>query len=270
MTDSVDPEDLGKHAFDLDIEALLSERSRLARELRCMQSLVSRMRARHVKNAPFLPSTGQSDCIPEVEVPSEMGLDAVHAENVRMARNLRGLQVLVMHLKSRQATKALDDDDDLVGIPVAYGDVVRMPGDGSCLFHSLAHGLEATSASALRDEIADFIVGQPEVVIADRPLKDWIFWETGESSVQEYAASMSVLGEWGGAIEMALCSLLKQVCVRVYMSAGRGFQCICEFNECRPKPTNTLCVVYRPGHYDAFIERIQLGSEQNEASRLQP
>ncbi len=35
--------------------------------------------------------------------------------------------------------------------------VIRQPGDGSCLFHSLAYGIPGTSASTLRRDIASFI-----------------------------------------------------------------------------------------------------------------
>jgi hypothetical protein len=58
--------------------------------------------------------------------------------------------------------------------------VVRQPGDGSCLFHSLAHGLqrvglnEGASAASLRREIAAFIEKNPNLEISDSPLKDWV------------------------------------------------------------------------------------------------
>lgn len=51
--------------------------------------------------------------------------------------------------------------------------VVSMPGDGDCLFHSLAHGLGNTNARRLRSEIAAFIGSHPDLEIAEVPLKDW-------------------------------------------------------------------------------------------------
>lgn len=52
--------------------------------------------------------------------------------------------------------------------------VVRQPGDGSCLFHSLAHGLrDGVSAHALRNQIVRFIEGNADLEVADSPLKDW-------------------------------------------------------------------------------------------------
>ncbi|KAK3236700.1 hypothetical protein CYMTET_53176 [Cymbomonas tetramitiformis] len=86
--------------------------------------------------------------------------------------------------------------------------VVRQPGDGSCMFHSLSHGLSnMTSASTLRREIAGFIEKNGDLRIADTPLKDWIKWDSRDS-VAAYARRMAV-GGWGGGIEMAAFSRLK-------------------------------------------------------------
>jgi hypothetical protein len=81
---------------------------------------------------------------------------------------------------------------------VASARVVRQPGDGSCLFHSLSYGLgDGTSASQvvlhclcslpplphdslmqLRRELASFVLKHPDLEIADDPLKDWIAWDS--------------------------------------------------------------------------------------------
>jgi hypothetical protein len=83
---------------------------------------------------------------------------------------------------------------------------VRMPPDGSCLFHSLCYGLGLSSAPSLRKEIANFIAKNPDLEIAGDPLKDWIAWDGG-GSVSSYTRKMaSPNGPWGGGIEMAACS----------------------------------------------------------------
>ena len=100
--------------------------------------------------------------------------------------------------------------------------VVRQPGDGSCLFHSLCYGLSnGTRASTLRREIANFIAKNPRLKIADSPLSDWIKWESN-SSVKTYASRMS-RGGWGGGIEMAAFSHLYKVNVHVYEKKGGMF-----------------------------------------------
>lgn len=51
--------------------------------------------------------------------------------------------------------------------------VVTQPGDGSCMFHSLAHGMGSTTAGALRKDIAEYVAANPEVAIGGTPIKDW-------------------------------------------------------------------------------------------------
>eukprot|EP00658_Telonema_sp_P-2_P031487 TRINITY_DN2354_c0_g1_i1.p1 TRINITY_DN2354_c0_g1~~TRINITY_DN2354_c0_g1_i1.p1 ORF type:complete len:198 (+),score=9.96 TRINITY_DN2354_c0_g1_i1:157-750(+) len=76
--------------------------------------------------------------------------------------------------------------------------VVRQPGDGSCLFHSLAHGVGSSGANSLRRDIANFIQKNPNLLIAETPLKDWVRWDSG-SSVNSYASRMRHSGglDWG-------------------------------------------------------------------------
>lgn len=83
---------------------------------------------------------------------------------------------------------------------------VRMPPDGSCLFHALCYGLGLSSAPSLRKEIANYIANNPDLEIAGDPLKDWVAWDGG-GSVSTYTRKMaSPNGPWGGGIEMAACS----------------------------------------------------------------
>ena len=100
--------------------------------------------------------------------------------------------------------------------------VARQPGDGSCLFHSLAFTSRLGSARYVRQMIAKFIVRHPKLNIADSPLSDWIKWESG-AGVKRYAAQMSHGGVWGGGIEMAVFSRLAKMNVHVYerMSSPR-------------------------------------------------
>ena len=102
--------------------------------------------------------------------------------------------------------------------------VIRQPGDGSCLFHSLSHGLgDGSTASKLRREIAEFIAANPTLNISDSPLKDWVLWDSG-STVQQYCRKMATGSHWGGGIEMAAVSHLKHVNVFVYQSSGGGYK----------------------------------------------
>jgi len=78
------------------------------------------------------------------------------------------------------------------------GRVVPQPGDGSCLFHSLAYGLgRGANARQLRREICSYIESRGDLNIADTPLKDWVKYDSG-GSVASYACRMSVAGGGGG------------------------------------------------------------------------
>lgn len=112
--------------------------------------------------------------------------------------------------------------------------VIRQPGDGSCLFHSLSFGLGGGySATRLRSEICSFIQANPQLLISETPLKDWVKWDSG-TSVSDYIRKMS-RGSWGGGIEMACLSQMKQVNVHVYERSGIGYKRISAFDV----PVNT-------------------------------
>jgi len=89
-------------------------------------------------------------------------------------------------------------------------------------------------------------------MIADSPLSDWVKWES-RSSCQSYAKRMA-RGGWGGAIEMAACSRLKNINVHVYERSRGGFQRISCFNVDGASARTTVHVLYGGRvHYDALI-----------------
>ena len=136
------------------------------------------------------------------------------------------------------------------------GRIVGQPGDGSCLFHSLAHGLrDGSSASSLRREISTFIQDHPTLEISDSPLKDWVLWDSNQS-VSAYCRRMAQGGVWGGGIEMAAVAHMRRVHVHVYQSAAGGYKRISSFESptaggaAKPK---VVRVLYAGGvHYDAL------------------
>lgn len=137
------------------------------------------------------------------------------------------------------------------------GTVIRQPGDGSCLFHSLNHGLGGGSASTLRREICGYIAENPDAQIADTSLREWVEYDSGSADVKGYAAKMSS-GSWGGGIEMAVLSLMKGVNVHVYESHSSGYVRISSFDAPRgrgskAKEAKTINVLYQGrSHYDAL------------------
>lgn len=135
---------------------------------------------------------------------------------------------------------------------VSSARVVRQPGDGSCLYHSMAYGLGGgASAASLRREIAAFVAANPTLAIADSPLSDWVQWDSG-SSVVSYAKRQAV-GGWGGGIEMACCSRLKRVSIHVWERSPRGGYKRISCFDC-PGATKVVNIIYQGGvHYDAIL-----------------
>mmetsp|Transcript_36914 Transcript_36914/g.113749 ORF Transcript_36914/g.113749 Transcript_36914/m.113749 type:complete len:284 (-) Transcript_36914:204-1055(-) len=134
--------------------------------------------------------------------------------------------------------------------------VVRQPGDGSCLFHSLSFGLSSGraapgAAEALRRELAGFMERNPQLEISGDTIEEWVRWDAN-SSVSAYTQQMGRRG-WGGGVEMAVCSILKAVNVHVYEhSYGSDFKRISCFDT--PGSQKTVHVLYQGRcHYDALV-----------------
>lgn len=137
------------------------------------------------------------------------------------------------------------------------GRCVRQPGDGNCLFHSLCFGLNdgrsgrPLSAGELRGQLASFIAQHPNLEIAGDTLEEWVKWDTN-SNARTYASRMA-RGGWGGGIEMAACSLLKNVNVHVFERGSSGFKRISCFDY-PGHASKTIYVLYQGGvHYDALV-----------------
>eukprot|EP00928_Gymnodinium_smaydae_P057385 TRINITY_DN40631_c0_g1_i1.p1 TRINITY_DN40631_c0_g1~~TRINITY_DN40631_c0_g1_i1.p1 ORF type:complete len:513 (-),score=91.08 TRINITY_DN40631_c0_g1_i1:259-1797(-) len=128
--------------------------------------------------------------------------------------------------------------------------VVRQPGDGSCLFHSLSYGLsDHSTGQSLRREICDFIMKNPNIEIGDNSLKDWVQYDGG-GDVQAYARQMSG-SSWGGGIEMAALTKMKNVNVHVYEACKGGYRRISAFES--PGARKVINVLYQGrAHYDAL------------------
>ena len=156
------------------------------------------------------------------------------------------------------------------------GRVASQPGDGSCLFHSLRHGLlqldgrggKVPSSQGLRAELAGWIARNANTKLAETPLSLWVKWDSGLST-REYASRMSRRG-WGGGIEMAACSHVMACSVWVYeerrSGSGRAFERISAFDAPGGRGGDkgrVIHVLYRGScHYDAYQPE---GAELSEA-----
>mmetsp|Transcript_15709 Transcript_15709/g.15847 ORF Transcript_15709/g.15847 Transcript_15709/m.15847 type:complete len:332 (-) Transcript_15709:267-1262(-) len=158
------------------------------------------------------------------------------------------------HPDAQKGDRSLGGTSMLPGSYYPHARIVKQPGDGSCLFHSLSYGLrDGSAAHVLRNEICNFIERNPDAQISETPLKDWVRWDSGVS-VGDYARRMA-RGAWGGGIEMASVSKLKRVNVHVYERCSSGFKRISAFDHPdSPETRKTIRVLYCGGvHYDALV-----------------
>lgn len=132
--------------------------------------------------------------------------------------------------------------------------IVRQPGDGSCLFHAIAHGLrDGSTAATLRREVVAYVFEHPKLAISDTPLEEWIKWDSN-GSVDAYCRRMAQPTVWGGGIEMAAISCMKRVHVYVYERDANsgGYKLISSF-EGSGAGLKAVRVFYDGGvHYDAL------------------
>jgi len=130
--------------------------------------------------------------------------------------------------------------------------VVRQPGDGSCLFHSLNYGLTGSSSGGIqcRRKICEFMTANPDIEVGENTLEEWVKYENG-SSVRAYVRSMEG-SSWGGGIEMAAFAKMNNVNVHVYESHKGAYKRISAFES--SGGSKTISVLYQGrAHYDALV-----------------
>ena len=144
--------------------------------------------------------------------------------------------------------------DESIAPDTVFARVVRQPGDGACLFHSLAHHVGG-NGQALRREVADRIEASPNLEVAGTPLHKWVAWDSGGLAPPAYASKLRS-GAWGGALEMAVIAATFSVCIHVYEQqpgSSPAFKRMASFRPPGGEPVASAHVVYRGRvHYDAL------------------
>ena len=145
--------------------------------------------------------------------------------------------------------------------PLPNGTRVVAQRNGSCLFHSLSHGMRDAKlgsrhvdAEGIRGTVAAFIEQHPDADLGGTPLSSWIEWESG-MKVSAYCARMRTVGEWGGALEIAIASRIWEMSIHVYERAGGSFKLISAFDGSPKQAGAAIVRVLYSGrcHYDALI-----------------
>jgi hypothetical protein len=133
---------------------------------------------------------------------------------------------LTAGMQLRAGSTAITDSPD------ETWEVVRTPGDGSCLFHAVQVTAQM-DAKELRKVAADSVDANVDVEFNGASLRQWIDWET-DMTPDEYAKRLRV-GNWGGQIE--LCLLARGLDTR-WVEVVRHFRTASDF-VCAGVPSST-------------------------------
>eukprot|EP00971_Amphidinium_carterae_P218547 4337953-Amphidinium_carterae.2 len=172
----------------------------------------------------------------------EMWAHAVDAMDASLAVGSDAYAALVAHIDERVAatvnSSLADSRLSAAGssatlVPESRVECLPQPGDGMCLFHAIAAGLGGSQSGVeIRDELTAFAASNSQCVIAGAPLSDWKVWEADDHNISNPSDAAS--RNWGGAVEMALCAMLKQVDIRVFekraSNSGAVFECVATFH----------------------------------------
>ncbi|KAL5545538.1 hypothetical protein UlMin_005225 [Ulmus minor] len=168
-----------------------------------------------------------------------------------------------VHAEGAQGKEDKEDDCDSSYVKMAHGkkvytdySIIGIPGDGRCLFRSVAHGAcvrsgrPAPSESVQRELADDLRARVAEEFIKRREETEWFV----EGDFDTYVKQIRKPHVWGGEPELFMASHVLQMPITVYMydrDAG-GLISIAEYGEEYGKD-NPIKVLYHGfGHYDAL------------------
>ena len=155
-----------------------------------------------------------------------------------------------LHLRSAASSAASAVTDQ----PDATWEIVRTPGDGSCLFHAVEVAAQQPAA-ALRAIVADAVEANVDSEFNGATLKQWIEWET-ELTPDQYSARMRV-GNWGGQIELLLLARGLDIPIHVFAQLPQkgAYELQHTFLPASPSRASAepIRLLYNGAHYDAIV-----------------
>lgn len=134
--------------------------------------------------------------------------------------------------------------------------VTGIPGDGRCLFRSIAHGACVLSGkSPLNETLQRELADELRAKVADELVKrreetEWFI----EGDFDTYVSNMRKPHEWGGEPELLMASHVLQTPITVYMyyQKSGGLISIAEYGQEYGKDNPIEILYHGFGHYDAL------------------
>ncbi|KAM7500213.1 hypothetical protein LguiA_024627 [Lonicera macranthoides] len=169
-----------------------------------------------------------------------------------------------VHAQVPQAKENGEDDCDSQNGKISHGkkvyrdySVIGIPGDGRCLFRSVAHGATLRSGKpapneSLQRELADDLRARvADEFIKRREETEWFI----EGEFDSYVSQIRKAHVWGGEPELLMASHVLRMPITVYMydKESGGLISIAEYGQEYDKQ-NPIKVLYHGfGHYDALL-----------------
>ena len=156
-------------------------------------------------------------------------------------------ELIIKKNNNQNIDKDSNNFDTLKKIQIFNPKIIKQPGDGNCLFHSLAYGIGNISQIQIKQKIINWIKNNEDYNISGTPLKNWIMWETN-LNIDNYCKRLEN-GMWGGAIEILICSQIENINIYVFEKKIGYFKNISSFEVEEPKK-NIALLYYGNVHYD--------------------
>ncbi|KAF8102164.1 hypothetical protein N665_0201s0447 [Sinapis alba] len=155
------------------------------------------------------------------------------------------------------ASKGKDDDNNNGKRVYKDYSVIGIPGDGRCLFRSVAHGFCLRSgkhapSEKLQRELADELrVRVADEFINRREETEWFV----EGDFDTYVKQIRKPHVWGGEPELFMASHVLQMPITVYMKDEKagGLITIAEYGQEYSKEDPIRVLYHGFGHYDALL-----------------
>eukprot|EP00971_Amphidinium_carterae_P328204 6459952-Amphidinium_carterae.3 len=170
---------------------------------------------------------------------------------------------LTLHLEQKVVQVVKQRVDELHGPPLVSSEspeflkinqaqVHSQPRDGLCLFHAIAFALnDGSTAATLAREIKQFLADHPDFTVAGTSIAQWKQWEVAD--MRSSATDAQSRESWGGAIELAALSHLRQVNASVYTQHDADqYKRIALFD--LHGSSRTIRILYSGGnHFDSLL-----------------
>ncbi|KAJ8448174.1 hypothetical protein Cgig2_031898 [Carnegiea gigantea] len=169
-----------------------------------------------------------------------------------------------VHAEAREEKGDKEDHADLSSVQFARGkrvhtdySVIGIPGDGRCLFRSVAHGAclrsgKPAPSERLQKDLADELrASVADEFIRRREETEWFI----EGDFDTYVSHMRKPHVWGGESELLMLSHVLRMPITVYMHDNQygGLVSIAEYGQ-EYGTDNPIRVLYHGyGHYDALL-----------------